>query len=42
MEQAVAQLATAALVLLNGLVVAGVVIGVFLALINLMNRAVLW
>lgn len=42
MEQAAAQLATAALVLLNGLVVAGVVIGVFLALISLMNRAVLW
>jgi type IV pilus assembly protein PilC len=41
-EQSIAQVATTALVLLNGLVVAGVVIAVFLVLINMVNNATLW
>lgn len=41
-EQTAAQVTTSALVLFNGLVVAGVVIGIFLALIDLMIQATLW
>jgi type IV pilus assembly protein PilC len=41
-EQSVAQVATTALVLLNGLIVGGVVIAVFLVLIDLVNNAALW
>jgi type II secretory pathway component PulF len=41
-EQTAAQLATTALVLLNGLIVASIVIGIFLAFIQLLNQAVLW
>lgn len=42
LEQAAAQAATTALVLFNGLVVAGVVIGIFIVLIQLINEATLW
>ena len=42
LEQAAAQTMTTALVLCNGLVVACIVIGVFVALIQLINEAVLW
>jgi len=42
LEQSVAQVATTSLVLLNGVVVASIVIAVFLLLINLLNEAVLW
>jgi type II secretory pathway component PulF len=41
-EQAAAQLTTSGLVLLNGAMVACIVIAVFLALIQLLNEAVLW
>ncbi len=42
LEQAAAQIATSALVLFNGVIVAAVVIAVFLPLINLVNMAALW
>lgn len=42
LEQAAAQVTTSALVILNGVIVACVVIGVFLALVHLLNEAVLW
>jgi type II secretory pathway component PulF len=42
LEQASAQAATSALVLFNGLFVAGIVIAVFLALISILNAATLW
>jgi len=42
LEQSAAQISTALLVLLNGLIVGCIVIGLFLALIQLINRAVLW
>jgi len=42
LEQSAAQLATTTLVLLNGCLVASVVIAVFLALIQLVNQAILW
>jgi type II secretory pathway component PulF len=42
LEQTAAQLATTALVLVNGLLVASIVIGMFIVLINLINQAVLW
>jgi len=42
LEQSAAQLTTTALVLLNGLFVGCVVIAVFLALIQILNEAVLW
>jgi len=42
LEQTAAQTATTALVLLNGLIVAAVVIAVFLLLIQLLNQATLW
>ncbi len=42
LEQAAAQITTSVLVLLNGLFVAAVVIGLFLALISLLNQATLW
>jgi len=42
LEQSAAQVATTALVLLNGCLVASLVIAVFLALIKLVNQAVLW
>lgn len=42
MEQAAAQVITAALVLVNGVVVAAIVIGMFLPLVDLMNRMSLW
>jgi type II secretory pathway component PulF len=41
-EQAAAQLTTTVLVLLNGLAVGLIVIGMFSAITNLLNRAVLW
>jgi type II secretory pathway component PulF len=41
-EQAAAQITTSALVIFNGLVVAGIVIAIFLALIDLVNQATLW
>jgi len=42
LEQAAAQVATTALVLLNGLLVGSIVIAIFLALIDLLNGAALW
>lgn len=42
LEQTAAQVMTATLVILNGLVVAAIVIGMFLPLIELTNRATLW
>jgi type IV pilus assembly protein PilC len=42
LEQTAAQLTTTMFVLANGLIVAGIVIGMFLVLIQLINRAVLW
>ena len=42
LEQAAAQITTSVLVLLNGLFVAVVVIGLFLALVSLLNQATLW
>ena len=42
LEQSAAQITTSALVLFNGLVVAGVVIGLFMALIDLVSQATLW
>jgi type II secretory pathway component PulF len=42
LEQTAAQITTSALVIVNGMVVAGVVIGIFLALISLINGATLW
>ena len=42
LEQTAAQILTSALVLLNGLFVAAVVIGLFLPLIALLNQATLW
>jgi len=42
LEQAAAQVATTVLVLLNGLVVAVIVIGVFIVLIDLIQQATLW
>ena len=42
LEHSAAQITTSALVLFNGLVVAGIVIAMFLPLIQLINRAVLW
>lgn len=41
-EQAAAQIATSALVLANGAMVAAVVLAVFLLLVNLINEACLW
>jgi len=41
-EQTAAQITTTFLVLLNGLIVGSVVIAIFLALIRLLNQAVLW
>lgn len=42
LEQTAAQVTTTVLVLFNGLVVAGIVIGLFLALIQLINAASVW
>lgn len=42
LEQTAAQITTTLLVLFNGFIVASVVIGMFLALISLLNRATLW
>lgn len=42
LEQTAAQTTTTLFVLANGLIVAGIVIGMFLVLIQLINRAVLW
>jgi type II secretory pathway component PulF len=42
LEQATAQVVTTLLLLLNGLLVGSVVIGLFLALVALLNRATLW
>jgi type IV pilus assembly protein PilC len=42
LEQSAAQVATTLLVLLNGLIIGSIVIGMFLALIQLINRATLW
>jgi len=41
-EQTAAQVTSAALVLFNGVMVAGTVIAVFLAIVALINQAVLW
>jgi type II secretory pathway component PulF len=42
LEQAAAQITTTVLVLINGAVVAAIVIGLFLALVSLLNQASLW
>lgn len=42
LEQAAAQIATAVLVLFNGLIVGSIVTAIFLALIHILNEAVLW
>jgi type II secretory pathway component PulF len=42
LEQAAAQIATALLVLFNGLIVGSIVTAIFLALIQILNEAVLW
>src|ERR1043165_6219913 len=42
LEQSAAQIATTVLVLFNGLIVASIVIAVFLALTQFINRAALW
>ncbi len=42
LEQTAAQLATTALVLVNGLLVGSIVVGMFIVLIDLINRATLW
>jgi type IV pilus assembly protein PilC len=42
LEQAAAQIATAALVLINGLIVGSIVTAIFLALIKILNEAALW
>jgi type IV pilus assembly protein PilC len=42
LEQAAAQTTTTAMVLVNGVLVGGIVIALFLALIQLLNEAVLW
>ncbi|HWX23257.1 MAG TPA: type II secretion system F family protein [Candidatus Binatia bacterium] len=42
LEQTAAQITTTLFVLANGFIVACIVIGMFLALINLMNQATLW
>jgi type IV pilus assembly protein PilC len=42
LEQAAAQTTTTAMVLINGLIVGGIVIALFLALIQLVNEAALW
>lgn len=42
LEQSAAQIVTTLLVLLNGLIIGSIVIGMFLALIQLLNRATLW
>lgn len=42
LEQAAAQATTTAMVLINGLIVGGIVVALFLALIAIMNEAVLW
>ena len=42
LEQTAAQITTSAFVLLNGLIIGSLVIGLFLPLIQLLNRATLW
>jgi hypothetical protein len=42
LEQSAAQIATTAFVLVNGFLVACIVIGIFLAIIHLINNAILW
>ena len=42
LEQGAAQIITTLLVLLNGLIIGSIVMGMFLALIQLLNRATLW
>ena len=42
LEQSAAQLTTTCLVLMNGFIVASLVIGIFLALIQILNGCVLW
>ena len=42
LEQGAAQITTTLMVLLNGVIIASVVLAVFLALIQLLNRATLW
>lgn len=42
LEQAAAQIATAMLVLFNGLIVGSIVTAIFLALIHILNEAALW
>ena len=42
LEQSAAQIATTLLVLFNGLIVASIVIGMFIVLIDLLNQATLW
>ena len=42
LEQSASQIFTTLLVLLNGLIIGSVVIGMFLALIQLLNRATIW
>jgi type IV pilus assembly protein PilC len=42
LEQSAAQITTTLLVLLNGVIIGSIVIAIFLALIQLLNRATLW
>jgi type IV pilus assembly protein PilC len=42
LEQTAAQITTTAFVLINGLIIGGIVIGMFLPLIQLLNQATLW
>ena len=42
LEQSAAQVTTTGLVLLNGTIVACIILGIFLALIQLINQATLW
>jgi type IV pilus assembly protein PilC len=42
LEQSAAQITTTFLVLMNGFIVASLVIGIFMALVQLLNKAVLW
>jgi type II secretory pathway component PulF len=42
LEQGAAQIATSALVLFNGAIVAALIIAIFLAFIQLLNQAILW
>ena len=42
LEQSAAQITTTGLVLLNGVIVASIIVAIFLALVQLINQATLW